>query len=512
MNQSIITPDSQTLSIEEKIARCLQLMKEELENHEGPNFKIFWEIRKECLTLFKENISSPQRSKLWDSYLNLADEARMAKEHIEEDAKFASEQLDLAIDALENEIEKLKKEPKCILERVSTVYPPAPKTLESSYIEYIEMQNHIQILHIFGSKVNELRKELIKMPIRMRIKSKGFDRLSKLGDQIFPVRKELVEKLSLRFTQDIENFANKYFPDAGCDHEKIKRSLFFFREEIKQLQAFGALLSLQHQSFTSMRKKLSFCWDQLKGMEKELKKEFVEQKGKSTENAKIVRDKIASCKEKQDLSLEELSAEINAIHLYMRSVDLIRSDVVALKEELAILGKPLQDKEEQEKKEKETKLAEEEASKKALFEGFLSKLEEFSHSFEGKEINALLSQHALYKREVKDLRMQKEQKGQIEKKLKMIFEQINDLKENRLLSLSPEDKNALEILQDALNEQKEIRKSIKERLEQYRKKKGGRTLDVLQALQLEDLIDSERDRLAKVDRLIEEFEEKIAQL
>lgn len=515
MNQPIITQENNKSSIDDQINHCLLLMKEELRNIEGPNFKRFWEVRKECLTFFKANVSPLLRPQLWEAYIALADEARMAKEHIEEDSKFASEQLDLAIDALEKELKKLQEAPEGFLSGMiaTTTYPSSPKSIELHYHSYIQKQSYIQIVTIFGAKVNELRKELIKMPIRMRVKVKSFDRLSKLGDQIFPVRKQLIEELSDLFIKDIEGFADKHFPAESLDHGKLKHSLFFFREEIKQLQAFGTLLSLNSAAFTFMRKRLSLCWDHLKGMEKEVKKEFSEKKAKSAENTKVVREKIDACKEKlgaEAFSLEELATEINSIQLFMRNVELVRSDVLSLKEELLLVSAPLKDKENKEREEREAQIVEEEAAKKALFESFVAKIEQFHLSFEGREINDLLSQHVIYKKELQELRVHKGQREQVEKSLKLVLEKIHELKEKRLLSLSPEDKNALEILNAALIEKKDLRKSVKQTLENYRKKKGSQGLDVLQALELEDFIEMEKENLIKIDAIIEEIEDKIS--
>ena len=57
-------------SAEGKIRLSIDFMRAALSNSGTPRFKDFWEGRKICLPLFKENISPKVRSQLWSSYSN----------------------------------------------------------------------------------------------------------------------------------------------------------------------------------------------------------------------------------------------------------------------------------------------------------------------------------------------------------------------------------------------------------------------------------------------------------
>src|ERR1700722_14316948 len=60
---------------EGKIRHSIDFMRASLSNTGTPRFKDFWEGRRICLPLFKENISPKMRSQLWGLYIELSTEA-----------------------------------------------------------------------------------------------------------------------------------------------------------------------------------------------------------------------------------------------------------------------------------------------------------------------------------------------------------------------------------------------------------------------------------------------------
>ena len=90
---------------EGKIRLSIDFMRAALSNSGTPRFKDFWEGRRICLPLFKENISPKVRSQLWSSYIELSTEAKRLKEILDEQSAFAIEQIELAIQALERDLE-----------------------------------------------------------------------------------------------------------------------------------------------------------------------------------------------------------------------------------------------------------------------------------------------------------------------------------------------------------------------------------------------------------------------
>ena len=84
--------------------------------------------------------------------------------------------------------------------------PEEAKVLKPNCRAYIEFQKELDFLGTLAGRLNSLRKELIHTPMRIRYKNRLFGELSKLGDAVFPRRKETIAVLSELFVQDIEAF------------------------------------------------------------------------------------------------------------------------------------------------------------------------------------------------------------------------------------------------------------------------------------------------------------------
>ena len=92
-------------SPEKKIQMAIECMRTLLSQEETPRFKDFWECRRLCLLLFKENISPKLRAQLWGQYIELSKEAQALKNLLDEQAAFAIEQIELAILSIESDLE-----------------------------------------------------------------------------------------------------------------------------------------------------------------------------------------------------------------------------------------------------------------------------------------------------------------------------------------------------------------------------------------------------------------------
>ena len=124
------------------------------------------------------------------------------------------------------------------------------------------------LLNTLASRVNAMRKEVVKTEMRIRIKNKLLDCLSLCGDQIFPKRKDLIKEISQTFMSDIDHFIASHFED-----EEFQRvPLYALREEIKQLQSIAKVLTLNTHAFTETRLKLSGCWINSRAWKKSAKK------------------------------------------------------------------------------------------------------------------------------------------------------------------------------------------------------------------------------------------------
>jgi len=508
------TLEQPLVSAEEQLKSCLEKMKTLLTGEEGPNFKEFWEVRKECLVLFKEAIPTHLRASLWDRYMELTREARIVREHVDEESQFAAEQIDLAITALEKEVEAFLADNTLSKETLLS-WPKPPRCLEKNYSLYREMQERLELLNLSASKVNALRKELIKTQLRSRQKSLFFTRLSAVGDHVFPKRKEMVTEMSTLFLQDVEHFVFQNFSKEHFDPEKVRRSVFFYREQIKGLQAIAKILSLNTQTFSKSRQSLSGCWDQLKGMEKELKKEYAEHKAASGKNVRLVEEKIeALAPELQDegLTLEEGFKKIADLQSSMQKLSLTHADVQLLKQKLDLLAAPLNQRKEEQRAIEREKLEAQQKVAQAVFADCQSKIEDLRNQVESKSFEELLEDFELLKKELSAFEISKSHKKIIENELKKLHNLINTKRQEALLSLSADDQMALTKLNGMMDEKVEERRVVKQTIESYRKKGGGSALDFEQAMELNEQLAKEKERLEEIDQYIEDLQGKINQI
>lgn len=511
-------------SNEEKLREGINFMRDALAQKGNPNFKGFWEVRKRCLPLFKETLPGSTRTELWSEYIELTREGRRLKNLMDEETAFAVEQIDLAISAIEEEVRSLTETPDLVLEKAACIeFPEEPQSLEGRYPYYATLQKKLSLLNVFASRVNSLRKELIKTEMRIRQKNQFFQRLSTLGDLIFPIRKELIREISEAFVKDVENFIEEHFSEKTFDEEKIRRHVFFFREEIKTLQAVAKILTLNTHAFSTTREQLSHCWDQLKGMEKELKKEFAQQRQVSSENAEQVREKIRAFSASYatgELSVEEGFNELDSISRWMRDLELTRYDVRALKDELNQASEPLEAKLAEKENVKRQQEAEFEKARQDKFDALKEVVSNFKLQVEelkqkaltGGELEALSGELDESRKTLATLSISKMERQQMEKTLKMVRDQLAERQEQALLALSDDDRAAIDNLKSVLEQRKSRRNEIKTQIEEYRKIIGGSGLDFEKAIRYNELIASEKERLAKADEGITEIEKKIREL
>ncbi len=490
---------------EEKIAYGLQFMRSSISQEGSPRFREFWEARKEILVCFKDNINPAIRSKLWNEYVELTVEARRLKEILEEQSAFAMEQIDLAISAMENDLKNIGQ----ILEQSREIqFPENCQTIRQKSQTYNKIQQELNLLNTLASRLNGLRKEILKTEMRMRFKTKFFKRLSELGDHIFPKRKELIESISAEFEKDVEAFTAKHFKGG----EVVGAPYYALREEIKALQGMSKVLTLSSGAFSRTRLKLSDCWDQVKVLEKEHKKEVnLKRQASSEKKDQFIAQIQELATKSSEMTLKDLDVQIDEISREMRSVDLQREDVRFLREELNRLREPFLAAQEQKVRELEEAGKEKVRLKR---EQVVKVKEQIAHLIrEGArlDIEELNTSFANLKEELELLDVSKMEKQQIERSLRPLKNLVADRKENSLLHLSDDQRQNLENLRTVLQQKKERRQEIKEQLEIYRKALGSSGLDFEKGMMYRELADQEREQLDKANAGIEEVERKISE-
>ena len=488
--------------IETKLHRIIECMQSSISQTGSPSFRCFWEARKLCLQLFKEQLSPSVRNLYWTKYSEISQEAYRLKEILDEQSAFATEQIDKAIEAIEQSIQELAQN---IEKQDEIQFPEHCHFLSSHFSKYNQLQKEINLLNAQASRVNSLRKELIRTQMRVKQKNKFFKRLSALGDSVFPRRKELIKEVSDLFTSDVVSFANTRFVQ-----EIQKSSIYDLREEIKGLQNIAKILTLNSQAFAETRKELSKCWDQMKEVEKERKREKNEhfQELKNNENsifAKIKEFGVDVAEGK--LSIHDAEKRVSEILQEMRSLRLGREEISFLKSEIAKAEQPIVAL----KIEEENKRKEQEQERLRKREETLEKLRKSIASFEQNlasiDPNQTGEVFAGLEKEIAEADISSPHRQELRRKLIPLRDAVIEKVEKMRLEQSGEDLSDVRAL---LKERKERRQKVKEQYEIYRKQAGSSGLGFDQMLKINEQVAEEKKRLEKLDESIKEIERKLS--
>lgn len=490
---------------ESKLQFAIDFMEHSIAQSGSPHFKSFWEARSLCLSLFKESISPVLRGILWNKYNELSKEARRLKEILDEQSAFAVEQIEMAIGALETDItntgDHLKK-------LVPIDFNIADRVLTSRVQHYQQLQGELSLLNTHASRINALRKELIRTEMRVKQKNKFFQRLSTAGDKVFPHRKDLIKQVSDSFISDVDSFINTHFND-----NKGNENLFALREEIKSLQSMAKSLTLNTQSFTHTRMRLSECWDKIKNEEKDRKKERAQQKTVSKQNFDQAMIELTNFnQEVAQLSTHEATKRLDEMGSRFRNLELARDERQLLRDEFNKARKPIQEKIQGEENARLHQEQEKENLRRQKIQDLRNQIEALLKGSEKFDADALSNQRDEILEKINSTLMGKAEKLELERQLKPLRDIIIDKKESSLLNLSDDDRQSLQQLRELLKQRKERRQSIKEQLDSLRKNSGNSGLDFEQAMATNAQVEAEKERLEKINQGIKEVESKIAQL
>lgn len=494
--------------LESKLQFAIDFMEASLAQGGTPHFKSFWEARNICLQLFKENIAPAVRSILWAKYNDLSKEARRLKEILDEQSAFAVEQIEIAVKALEEDITGYENH----LEKMPRIEFNAPSVaLSKNLAVYERTQRELNLLNTQAARINAMRKELIRTEMRVRQKNKFFQRLSSAGDKVFPKRKDLIKEVSQHFTNDVDAFINSHFAK-----DDISDSLFALREEIKTLQNMAKVLTLNTHSFTHTRKRLSECWDRIKSEDKERKKERAQLKSAFKENFDAAVAKIEAFNktyQEEQPSPEEATKQLDALVTEIRGMEHGRDELRTLREQVQAARKLISEKLHAKELERTAHEQEKEKQRRQKIQDAKTQADRLV-----KEASSLDADAVEAKRdELLDLinslaGISKSEKTDIERLLKPLRDVISEKRESSLLSLSDDDKQSLQQLKEVLSQRKERRQEIKAQIDQLRKSAGASGLDFEQAMNFNAQVESEKERLEKVDAGITEIEQKISKL
>ncbi len=475
-------------SIEDKVHLAIECMRSALSQEGSPRFKEFWEIRRMCLPLFKEGIHSILKNQLWTQFAELSNEALRLKEILAEESSFAVEQIGLAIQAFE---EDLKQVDLRLSETPPITFADECQTLSEKIPSYEIRQRELNLLSAQASRIHSLRKEVMKTSMRIRDKNQFFKRLSEAGDKVFPRRKELIQGISDDFLADVHAFIAKHF-----SQERVEGAPYYvLREEIKALQGMAKILTLNAQAFTEARLKLSECWDLVKSMEKERKKEIASKKQSQQQNKALLQEQMKAFSEKT-LSHEEKRREFEELFKLMRSLDLRREDLGELRQEMETLRPAPQARE----KPRQTSSREAPKVSKKAFAEWEERLDHLLQKASPLSLEELQKEWDVTREEWQKTDLSKEERDFLSQKLGSLQDLLLQKKEERA---------GEEELEGILEERKTLRQEIKSRLDAFRKAAGSSGFDFEQAMKYRDLVDQERSRLEKMDEAIASLEERV---
>lgn len=344
----------------EKLEALLQLMQEMITEQDTPHFSRFWQCKKRALELFKE--MNAKEGALWEKYLQISEKARELKAVLEGRSEFAYEQIELAVKAIDEQLQNLPHRDERARLKFSkniTFSKDEVRALNHSYQEIV-------FLTAYATQIQALRKELVELVLKGKVKARLFNQLSELGDRVFPERKEKIQNISELFTKAVDRFVQTKFAEA----EKGKTPYFLLRQEIKFLQDLAKNLFLTTKAFTQTRKELSASWDTLREWEKERKDQLAKEREEKKEFYDELDSKLAELESKttEETTLSTFKKDTDEIYQFAKQHSL---QTKAIQEKISSLEKPLLEKEEKRKekaREQKHLLAQEKEQKRKEFE------------------------------------------------------------------------------------------------------------------------------------------------
>ena len=477
---------------EEKLKMAVDFMKQSLAQEGTPRFKDFWDAKNLCLPLFKEKMSQSIKEIYWSKYLELATEAKRLKQILEEQSSFALEQIELALQALAEQVQQtqhatdlsgLQNLPK------NLPLPQSSLDLYNSSCGWITRYTHLT------SKLKALREEVIRTEMRVRHKNRFLKQMSELADIFIPKKKKLIQEVSQQFIEDVEHFVNLHL-DLGLQQAKDPRLNFkLLREQIQALQEIAKKLSLSAQAFTKSRQILSQAWDLMKILDKEKKKEFSEKKALQQQLIEQALDwidtAVASWKDKQPVSMQEIDTKKETVLAEIEKLDLSYSDKKWIRAKLfSVLDtfiKPFEEKKAAIAEEKHKELL----NKNAQLKHFKDTIRLYIVDSSQTSYLELTQAYQTYSTTLKDFVINKTEAAYLESLKKDLYETVLIKRENEL----EQDQESLKIL---YLDWESFKEQTRNGLELYRKEESLSGFDFEQALIFKELKDLEKARLDRI--------------
>ena len=450
-------------------------------------FREFWEARRMCLDLFQLPIDPTVRVCLWTRYNELCQEAKRVKELFEEQSSFVTEQIERAIEAIASDFGELERK-LASMPQIETFL--GCKTIAQHLDRYQILQHELDYLNSFATKITSLRKEVVKTDMKHKHKTRLLSRLWALGDAVFPRRKQVIAEVSALFLDDV----NAFIQSASISELRM-HELFSVREEIQHLQSVAKILTLSTDAFTTTRLRLSECWDKIKVVLTERKKERAEQK----ETFKKHKDELVAEIDKTKAGIEDKTLNVAQAHRLlqqisskMRSVQLGHQEVQHIRECLGAVEGLLGQAEEKKPVVQE--------QRRGKWRALVDQAERLSETTD--DVSAIESAFRTLTLQAAEETITKSERLELDHALSGVRGKIERMREAHIVLALTEEEIVAE-----LSKLEEMREDVRAQLEAWRKASGGRGCDFSEALRYTELREVERARLERIDELVVRLEE-----
>ena len=196
----------------------------------------------------------------------------------------------------------------------------------------------------------------------------------------------------------------------------------------------------------------------------------------------------------------------------MRSVELGRDEVQAIRDQLQEASKPIRDKVREGEANRKREEQEREQARHEKVESLRLRIDALLNDSTDLSLDAVVKERDAIVTELADKSISRTERMDLERRMKPTRDLVADKRAKALMFLSQDDQNALQGLREVHKERVVLRQEIKAQLENYRKALGSSGLDFEQAMQFNEQQRMEKERLEKAEQAIHEIEEKIAEL
>lgn len=482
----------QSVSPQQRIEGYLQFMKNQL-NPQSPNFRDFWEARKECAIGFRELDDAHAKAQYVDQLQNLCAEAKGLKVLLDEQSQFAMEQISLAIEGVEKEID--------LVQQQNHDWTPQHAPVKGQFDQefYAIRQGLLNWLNGFSTRISGLRKELMKTDMRVRHKNKLFSRLSQVGDKIFPSRKNLIREVSEHFIHDVESFTQRLLEAANVHVISAK-------EDVKNWQSLAKELTLNTHAFKKSRELLSQCWEHLKKLDKQLHSMRQAEKGQRKARYQIFVDQIEEIKKLQEAGqLQErvLLSRLDDLLRKARKEELLKEDSEALRAAVQALKQPILDKQDQERALILQKRDEAQKTHDAAYQAVVAKLQAWLEQGDESSYEQMRQEYELASERIT---LTHEERQVLLKMIAQVAESTLDRRVDRLIEQSKKPDVDFRELYKQLHD---CRTQLRSLLESHKKDAGASGLSFEKAMILSDRMSREKQRIERLEAVMLKVQDKL---